>query len=83
MLTRSDASDGKDFIIDVLKTWETDVSKINQKRLSKWMKEGLVFSLSESGAETGILMGEAERSFGLPKKRYSSADLFVNIGDSR
>ena len=72
--------DGKDTVFEVLKSWETGTSKINEKKLNKWMKEGLVFPLSDSLFE---ISADESRSMGLPKRRYSTADLFVNIAESR
>ena len=80
LLVKSDAVDGKDTIIDLLKSWEGDTSKVNEKKLNKWMKEGLVFPLSNTLPD---ISADDSISLGLPKRRYSAADIFVNIAGAR
>lgn len=86
VLAKSDAIDGKQSIIDILKSWKDEGgTKFNEKKFNSWVNDGTIFWMDEEGTEK-LLQTEAKgdkKIIGLPSNKYTAADVYVNIAKNR
>ena len=85
MLTRFDAVDGKQTVIDILRSWEKGDAKFNEKKINTWLNDGSVFWLDPEVTEK-LCQTESsndKRHLGFLKNCYTTADVFINIAKDR
>ena len=87
VLAKSDAIDGKQSIVDILKSWQAEEGgkKFNEMKFNSWVNDGTVFWMDQEGTEK-LLQMEAKKEkkiIGLPSKKYTAADIYVNLAKNR